>query len=384
MPRMPSTASRLISRNSLGPNDLGTLRESVRSGATSAAELRSVLDHFGDRLSGSERNGLSALIGGASRSSTPVSTLSQAPGLLNGSVVLPGAGRRHASVGVLQGALNTLAERRNDRSLSPGKADGAWGSATEGAVRSFQRGAGLPADGVVGSKTAKALDAALRSGNLNPMFVNGATPIGGSPSSAAQPDAVAAAAKDLVANYGESYGVDDPWYNLDPNHALPANVQLGGLKGAWKCNLFAGNALHEAGFEPPFYGNRGRGEYPNANQFYKWSDKYAEKFGNKVHFEMVGEVDIEGLPDSDSRRAAIEAVLQKAQPGDLLMVDHLGAGVADGGHTRIITVPMNAEGVLEAAQASSDKARVKTHGVGTFTGEETLWILRPNRPVVED
>ena len=65
--------------------------------------------------------------------------------------------------------------------------------------------------------------------------------------------------------------------------------RLGGLaqsdrnpNGVWKCNLFGGNALYVAGFEPPYYGNRGKGEYPNANQFYTFSDvPYGFGFGSR-------------------------------------------------------------------------------------------------------
>ncbi len=188
----------------------------------------------------------------------------------------------------------------------------------------------------------------------------------------------------LVEKYGNNYGVPDPWYNLDPNHALPANVPLGGLKGKWKCNLFGGNAMYAAGFEPPYYGNRGSGEYPNANQFFKWSDQYAAKYGNKVHFDLVGEVQVKGL-DDEAKKTQIDAVLAQAMPGDMILVDHLGDDVADGGHTRVVISNDWAEsGTLTAAQASRGDAQIKTHNLYHFTGEETLWILRPNKPLDDD
>ena len=188
------------------------------------------------------------------------------------------------------------------------------------------------------------------------------------------------AAEMLVDKHAENYGVQDPWYNLDPNHALPAHVSLGGLRGKWKCNLFAGNTLYAAGFDPPYYGNRGRGEYPNANQFYKWSDKYAEKYGNKVHFKMVSEVAVDSLEGED-RSAQIREFMKQVQPGDLVMSDHLGDGVADGGHTRIATTAYDPETQsFQAAQASSTDGRIKKTTLTHFTGEEHIWILRPNRP----
>ena len=200
---------------------------------------------------------------------------------------------------------------------------------------------------------------------------------------ATNPEAMKKAAEDLVATRGQNYGVYQPWYNLDPNHALPTGVPLGGLKGSWKCNLFAGNAMVQAGFEPPYYGNQGKGEYPNANQMYKWSDKYAARHGNRVHFEHRGEIAVGDFPAGEAREKAIGALLSKAEAGDLVIVDHEGGDVADGGHVRVVVAnEMDAEGrgVLKAAQASRGAGEIQEELIGEFTGEERIWILRPNRP----
>ena len=193
----------------------------------------------------------------------------------------------------------------------------------------------------------------------------------------------------LVQKHANNYGTHQPWFNLDPNHALPANTPLRGLgqternpNGVWKCNLFGGNALWAAGFEPPYYGNRGRGEYPNANQFWKFSDRYAKQFGNKVHFKMVEELDLTKL-SPDERDAAVARLLQSAKPGDLLMVDHLGEEVTDGGHTRVVmanNLRADGTGTIESGQATQSQATVRSEGLSSFTNEEKIWILRPNRP----
>ena len=194
--------------------------------------------------------------------------------------------------------------------------------------------------------------------------------------------AVADAAKAIVRDRAQFFGVDDPWKNSDPNHNLPANVRLGGLKGKWKCNLFAGNAVYDAGFEAPYYGNRGGGEYPNANQFFKWSDQYAGRYGNKVHFELKGELAVDELSGAD-KRTAIAKLLAQCEPGDLLMVDHMGSDVADGGHCRVVIanhMDADGNGYVECAQASFSAAEIQNERLSEFTGEEHIWILKPNRP----
>jgi LysM repeat protein len=208
------------------------------------------------------------------------------------------------------------------------------------------------------------------------------------PGSFANADAMVGAASLLLRERKDNYGTDQPWFNLDPNHALPAGVNLGGLakndrnpNGVWKCNLFGGNALYAAGFEPPRYGNRPTGEYPNANQFFKWSDAHAAQYGNKVHFKMVGEVNIQGLSE-DEKRTQLIAALRNAQPGDLIMVDHMGDGIADGGHTRVVMgngLQADGSGEIHSAQATATEAAVRGEGLSSFLGEEKLWVLRPNK-----
>jgi hypothetical protein len=318
-----------------------------------------------------------SLLGNEARPQARVTDLRNAPGLLNGSVVLPRAGDDHPAVGQVQGALQTIAQKTGNQDLHVPRT-GSWDTATSEAVKTFQKSQGLTADGLVGPRTAAALDKALNQGRANNVLVGRLeTPV--SNQAKIDPTAVGKSAEMLIEKYANNYGVPDAWFNVDPNHALPANVRLGGLKGAWKCNLLAGNAMRAAGFEPPYYGNRGKGEYPNANQFYKWSDKYAEKYGNKVHFKMVSEVAVESL-DSEQRAAQIAEFMKQVKPGDLVMSDHRGDGVADGGHTRIATTGYDSETKsFEAAQASSSDGRIKNTTMSNFTGEEHIWILRPNR-----
>ncbi len=231
------------------------------------------------------------------------------------------------------------------------------------------------------------VDALRNAARLQGSAITGAQ--GASGATAAQggdakdPSSVGKAAEELIRDNGINYGTSQPWVNTDPNHAMPANVRLGGLKGSWKCNLFGGNAIQKGGFDPPYYGNRGKGEYPNANQMYKWSDAHASRYGNKVHFASQGELAPGSIPAGPQRDKAIAELLSKAQPGDLVVVDHQGSGVRDGGHVRVIvenSLDENGDGVLRAAQASYDTGEIQNEGVSDFTGEETIWVLRPNRP----
>ncbi|MBI3182401.1 MAG: peptidoglycan-binding protein [Myxococcales bacterium] len=290
-------------------------------------------------------------------------------------------GARGPAVARLQAALNQAG-------FDVGAPDGRFGTRTAAALKSFQQANGLTADGVAGAQVWQKLSeppqapaASPAPGGWRPRNPATTAPVWSASGTAkANPAAVGESARRLVEERAIHYGVDQPWVNIDPNHALRPNTPQQFLKGRWKCNLFGGNALHAAGFEPPFYGNAGRGEYPNANQWYKWSDKYASAHRNKVHFKLVDEVPVVGL-DPARREAAIAELMKKAQPGDMLMADHLGDTVADGGHTRVV-VANNFErnGTVDFAQASFDQATIKSEAPGSLVGEERIWLLRPNRP----
>ena len=344
------------------------------------AETRSTPDSVSTRThtDAFRRADAASLLNANGRAQASVNNLKQAPGLLNGSVVLPHAGSEHPAVSQVQGALQTLSRRSGQNDLNIPRT-GSWDAATTEAVKAFQKSHGLTVDGVVGPRTAAALDKALKQGQPSSVLVGRLNEMP-TDKPDLDPKSVGKAAEMLVEKYGNNYGVPDAWYNIDPNHALPANVSLGGMKGKWKCNLFGGNAMRAAGFEPPYYGNRGKGEYPNANQFFKWSDKYAEQYGNKSHFKMVSELAVDGL-DYETKKEKILEVLKTIQPGDMVMVDHRGSEVADGGHTRVATSAFDPETMtFEAAQASRNAGLIKTTGYGAFTGEEHIWVLRPNRP----
>ena len=51
------------------------------------------------------------------------------------------------------------------------------------------------------------------------------------------------------------------------------------------------------------------------------------------------------------------------------------------GDTRVAVSAFDPETMsFQAAQASSDAGRIKDTTYGAFSGEETIWVLRPNRP----
>ncbi len=300
----------------------------------------------------------------------PIENLAAAPELLSGEVTLPQAGRHHATVVTVQRALMALAKRRNEKDyLLPGYgADGDYGRETMAAVRAFQGHYGhLEVTGIVDKSTAETLDQVLRLTRPTGMVT-------------AKPNDIVSAAMALC-EYPKAlnYGVPHPWVNIDPFHAVPVNRPFSFLTNRWKCNLFGGNVLRKGGYEPPFYGNRGKGEYPNANQWQKWSDRYAAIHGNKVHFQLIAELQPDAIANYDERIQKINELLQAARPGDFLMQDHPGPSVADGGHTRVAVANNFApDGTVAFAQAQYERAEVQDEDAADLLPAENLWLLRPN------
>jgi hypothetical protein len=197
-----------------------------------------------------------------------------------------------------------------------------------------------------------------------------------------------------------NYGTVHAWRNVDPNHAAPVDVRIGGLKDRWKCNLFGGNALAAAGFEPPYYGNKGRGEYAVAEDWHKWSNptpeararaaaeghpipNYASTARNPSRFDLQDEVRPAALGGTDAeKRARVQQFLDRVQPGDVVTVDHAGASGSDGGHVRVCVGRDPVTNQPLFAQAKEDSADVLAEGPNAFLSEAAMFILRPNTPRV--
>jgi hypothetical protein len=374
----------LLADGRITAQDVGRLEALARAGEVSGRDLTQLGQRYQDALDAGVGNALAKLakdMGGSIRPQAPIANLAGAPAVLSGLVTLSsGENRRHPGVVTVQRALMALANRleKPELMLPSWGADGDFGGETVAAVEAFQGMRGLPKTGKVDGNTARALDAALRGTNVPVVFgPNNLGPTGAD---------MVKAAEFLIAEHGNHYGVDQAWFNLDPNHSLPANVPLGGLKGKWKCNLFACNTVYKAGFEPPYYGNRGRGEYPNANQLFKWSDKYAAKYGNKTHFKLVDELAIQSLEEvsgPERVKERLTALLRRAEPGDMIIVDHRGDEVADGGHCRVVMsngMTEGGDGNIPCAQASRASGQIRDEELYKFTGEEKIWVLRPNKP----
>lgn len=386
--RLDARVRNLIQDGRLSSADVDQLGQLAQQGVLRGEDVAALGARYADALdagTGARLTQLAARLGAPMRPEAPIADLSGAPGVLNGLVTLsPAENRRHAGVRTVQRALMALANRteRPGYALPNWGADGDFGAETKAAVARFQADHGLEVTGRVDGRTAKKLDAALRATNVPAVFGPGGADTRG--------PRMAKAAEFLVREHAHHYGVDDPWFNLDPNHALPANVRLGGLEGTWKCNLFACNTVYKAGFEPPYYGNRGRGEYPNANQLYKWSNEHARRYGNPVHFELGGELKIEDTEKAVGAartKKALAKLLSTAKPGDMIIVDHRGDEIADGGHCRVVMdnkMKPDGTGYIACAQASRDAGKIRDEHLSRFTGEETLWILRPSKARAPD
>lgn len=369
MPVLRPPAAAIVKNARFTAAELVALRQAIRARTATLQDAKNVAIYFADTLEPGVGSWLKALmqsLGATTNVEFPIPHLGREAGLLNGQVVLPGSGRRHPAVRSVQRALIALASRKQvlDYMLKFG-ADGDYGAETMRAVKVFQQHHGLPITGTVDVRTARALDTALQSTHAPGIMK--ATPMD-----------LAIAAKELCTGpVALNYSVPQPWVNLDPNHNVPVGQPFQGLANRWKCNLFGGNVLRKGGYEPPYYDNQGRGEYPNANQWYKWSHKYAPQAGNKTHFQLIAEVPALSMPH-EAARGAIADLLSKAQPGDFLMQDHPGPQVADGGHTRVATVNnWHLNGTVSFAQAQFERAELQDEGIDDLMGSEHLWLLRP-------
>jgi peptidoglycan hydrolase-like protein with peptidoglycan-binding domain len=371
MPVLRPPARVLINNARFSAADLAALQKAIQARTATVEDAKAIAFAYADTLEPGIGNQLRALLrrlGSTADVATPIANLSDSTALLNGQLTLPDGGRRHFSVRSVQRSLIALASRTNQLAymLPQAGADGSYGNETTQAVRAFQQKQGLPVTGKVDGRTAKALDQELRKTRVPGIMT-------------ATPQDIVAAAIELCADpVSLNYGVPQPWINTDPNHSVPVDRPFMSLVNRWKCNLFGGNVLRKGGYEPPYYGNQGKGEYPNANQWFKWSDKYAPRSGNRVHFQLVDEVAVGNL-ESEAARRAIASLLSKVQPGDFLMQDHPGSQVADGGHTRVATATRFAiDGTVSFAQAQFDRSGIQQEGVDDLTGSEAIWLLRPN------
>jgi hypothetical protein len=372
MPVLPPPVKNLVTNARFTASDLATLRKAIQARQADAGDARAIATQYAETLEAGVGSWLRALLqglGGSTSVAMPIANLSNETALLNGQITLPDSGRKHPAVRSIQRALMALASRNNnlDYMLPQFGADGDYGNETVQAVKNFQQNNGLPITGKVDAPTAKAIDQALR--QTRAFGIMSATPA----------DLIRAAIELTTEPVAFNYGVEQPWVNIDPSHAVFTDRPFDFLKGRWKCNLFGGNVLRKGGYEPPFFGNRGKGEYPNANQWYKWSDRYAADHGNKVHFQWIAELAPEAMTDAE-KAVKIAEFLSRVQPGDFLMADHPGTQVQDGGHTRVaVSTNFSGDGTVAFAQAHFDRAVVEHEGADQLFFEETIWLLRPNR-----
>ncbi|MDJ0620730.1 MAG: peptidoglycan-binding domain-containing protein [Calothrix sp. MO_192.B10] len=374
MPALSVPIKDLIINARFTAAEMVELEKQVKLGRVRKQEAEAIATRYADTLEagvGSWLNQLLVSLHSRVRVADAIANLANDTDLLNGGISLPDNGRKHPCVRNVQRALIALASRTGqlDYMLPGFGADGDYGPETTKAVRAFQQNNGLLVDGKVARKTAQALDAALRETSV-PGITN-ATP----------QDLVNAAQELCTGDIAQYYGVPQPWINLDPKHNVPTNRSFDFLVNRWKCNLFGGNVLRKGGYEPPYYRDNtddGKGEYPNANQWFRWTDKYAARNGNPVRFQLIDEIPAKDLTQPQLR-GRIQELLAKVQSGDFLMVDHPGAGVQDGGHTRVaITNNFHGNGTVSFAQATYESSLIRQENVDRLMNEEVIWLMRPN------
>ena len=376
MPALSIPVKNLVKNARFTAAEFANFEKKIASRQVSLKEAEIIAINYADTLEagvGSWLNQLLDRLGSRVSVAQPIVNLADDTDLLRGEIILPDSGRRHPSVRNIQRGLIALASRTKvlELMLPEYGADGIYGSETTKAVKAFQQNHLLPITGKVDAHTAKVLDEALRATDAPGTIV--ATP----------QDIANAGAELCTGEIALYYGVPQPWINNDPRHNVPTGIKFDYLINRWKCNLFGGNVLRKGGYEPPYYRDNtddGKGEYPNANQWFKWTDKYASRYRNPVRFELIAEVAASSLSQNEARKR-IHQLFTLIQPGDFLMVDHPGSGVQDGGHTRVVVkTDFQTSGTVSFAQARYEKALILHESVDDLVEkrEEHIWLMRPN------
>jgi peptidoglycan hydrolase-like protein with peptidoglycan-binding domain len=376
MPVLSIPTKNFVKNAQLTASELAKLENKIERGQVSLKEAEIIATNYADTLEagiGSWLNKLLRRFGSRVKVAKPIVNLAEDTALLNGQIIIPDSGRRHPSVRNIQRGLIALANRTEilHYMLPEYGADGIYGAETTEAVKAFQQHNLLTVTGKIDANTAKLLDEALRATIVPGTIV--ATP----------QDIVKAAIELCTGDIALYYGVPQAWINNDPKHNVPVDIYFDYLIDRPKCNLFGGNVLRKGGYEPPYYKDNtedGKGEYPNANQWYKWTDKYALRYANPVCFKLIAEVPVIDLSQSEAR-SRIDRLFTLIQPGDFLMVDHQGSGVQDGGYTRIaVKNDLATSGTVSFAQARYEKAMILQESVDDLVekNEEIIWLMRPN------
>lgn len=377
MPGISPALRKLISDGKLSAAEVSDVVKAVKGGQASAADLKLLADRFGDLFEAGTGTPLVALareVGSAVKIAPPVRSLGDdvdAAAVLRGDRTLSAStNSRDPAVLSFQRALNALASRTGhpDWGLLGSGADGAFGAESSRAVAAFQKAHQLPESGAIDRATAVEIEREL--------YTHAPPDVGGVTAGPRKPDgdAIARAALELVRTRAADYGVAPAWKS--PNPDVPGNKKPGvtelGATNRWKCNLFGLDALWAGGGKPPAYAS---GWYPIATEIPGFSK------GRNPPFIKLGEVwPDKTTPEDTARRVA--DMMAMARPGDFIMVRHHGGGGgADGGHTRVVTANHFAQdGGVDCAQAGTNAAHVRAETLGSFTGEEAVYLIRPNQP----